>query len=88
MPNGVNGSRFGNLMDITYDGIISDSGYLSGGGVGQLVDGIKGIDNYKINKGFEWIGWQNINDTIEVHFEFESVHNFTHNEYQLSQQFL
>ena len=76
MPNGVKSSRFGDLMDITYDGLISDSGYLSAG-LGQLVDGIKGLDNYKINKAFEWIGWQHTNQTIEIVFDFETVHNFT-----------
>ncbi|CAG2120321.1 unnamed protein product, partial [Medioppia subpectinata] len=78
MPNGVKGSRFGDLTDITYDGLIgTDSGHLSGG-VGQLVDGIKGLDNYKINKAFEWIGWQNAgNQTVDIVFDFESVHNFT-----------
>ncbi|CAG2170471.1 unnamed protein product, partial [Oppiella nova] len=76
MPNGVKGSRFGDLMDTTYDGLITDGGHLSGG-VGQLVDGIKGLDNYKINKAFEWIGWQNSNKSVEIVFDFESVHNFT-----------
>jgi discoidin domain receptor family protein 2 len=76
MPNGIKGSRFGDLTDITYDGVISDSGYLLGG-VGQLVDGVKGHDNYKINKGFEWVGWRKTNETLDIVFEFQNLRNFT-----------
>ncbi|XP_054158125.1 discoidin domain-containing receptor 2-like isoform X2 [Oppia nitens] len=78
MAQGEKTSRFGDLMDKTYDGHRSQSGQLNDG-LGQLVDGIKGLDNYKINKGFEWIGWQkSINkDNVEIVFDFPSVHNFT-----------
>ena len=67
-------------MDETYDGLISDSGYLSEG-LGQLVDGVKGLDNYKINRAFEWVGWINNNNqtlkTVDIAFDFDTVRNFT-----------
>ena len=75
MPDGVSG-RFGDLFDKTYDGDRMGN-YLSGG-LGQLVDGIKGDDNYKANKGFEWIGWKSTShDVVPITFEYSEVRNFT-----------
>lgn len=79
MPNGDRNSRFGDLMDETYDGLISESGYLSDG-LGQLSDGVKGLDSYKINRAYEWVGWtgaQTNNKTLDIVFDFATIRNFT-----------
>ena len=77
MPNGIRVTRFGNLADATYDGLISSSHHLSAG-LGQLVDGIKGHENYKTSKKYGWIGWQNTNQShVDVVFDFGNVHKFT-----------
>ncbi|KAJ8977817.1 hypothetical protein NQ317_007518 [Molorchus minor] len=75
-----------NLTDRTYDGL-EDAGQLSHG-LGQLVDGQKGRDNFRLDLagygkvGYEWVGWRN--DTpgwaghpLEMLFEFEKVRNFS-----------
>ncbi|XP_054158121.1 epithelial discoidin domain-containing receptor 1-like [Oppia nitens] len=79
MPNGYDSDRFGDLVDMTYDGQHDFHRYLSGG-IGQLIDGIKGDDNYKVNKGFEWIGWKSDgepNSSIQIIFQFSKHENFT-----------
>ena len=79
MPDGFKSGKFGDLVDMTYDGIRDKNRYLFGG-LGQLVDGIKGDDNYKFNEGFEWIGWKSDgepNDQIQIIFEFDENKNFT-----------
>ncbi|CAG2119144.1 unnamed protein product, partial [Medioppia subpectinata] len=72
MPDGYKSGRFGDLVDMTYDGREDSHGYLSEG-IGQLVDGIRGDDNYKVNKGYEWIGWKSDgepNSSIQIIFQF------------------
>ncbi|CAG2159336.1 unnamed protein product [Oppiella nova] len=79
MPDGFKSSKFGDLVDMTYDGNRDNNGYLNGG-IGQLVDGIKGDDNYKVNHVFEWIGWRSngeVNDGVQIIFEFNGLENFT-----------
>ncbi|XP_017773503.1 PREDICTED: discoidin domain-containing receptor 2 isoform X2 [Nicrophorus vespilloides] len=72
------------LSDRTYDGREKD-GILSEG-LGQLVDGQKGQDNFRLDtghgKGYEWVGWRN--DTpgwagypLEIVFAFDKVRNFS-----------
>jgi discoidin domain receptor family protein 2 len=76
MPDGQYNGRFGDLIDESYDGHRSESGFLSGG-IGQLLDGIKGHDNYKKNNGYEWIGWRPNQNHISIIFEFSDIRNFT-----------
>ena len=67
--------RWGHLIDYTYDGV-RQRGQLSGG-LGQLVDGVKGPDNFSFNNGFEWVGWKSMNGDVVVEFSFKTVRNFT-----------
>ncbi|XP_060535505.1 discoidin domain-containing receptor 2-like isoform X2 [Cylas formicarius] len=85
MPQGVRRGTDLDLSDRIYDGT-EDSGQLSHG-LGQLVDGEKGRDNFRLDwtgrgKGYEWVGWRN--DTLgsdgsplEMLFEFDKVRNFS-----------
>ncbi|GFS63625.1 discoidin domain-containing receptor 2, partial [Trichonephila inaurata madagascariensis] len=62
MPQGERRGVDINLSDKIYDGIKDDS-YLHGG-LGQLTDGQKGDNNFKVDtqglgKGYEWVGWKN-----------------------------
>ncbi|XP_042902665.1 discoidin domain-containing receptor 2 isoform X2 [Parasteatoda tepidariorum] len=62
MPQGERRGIDINLSDKIYDGIKDDS-YLHGG-LGQLTDGLKGEDNFRVDntgfgKGYEWLGWKN-----------------------------
>lgn len=79
MFDGVYNGRFGDLIDQSYDGYRKENGFLAGG-LGQLVDGIKGDDNYKVNKGFEWIGWKSNSNYgyMSLTFEFADIRNFTY----------
>ncbi|XP_050420548.1 discoidin domain-containing receptor tyrosine kinase B-like isoform X3 [Adelges cooleyi] len=68
--------------DSSYDGEKRDGKYQ--GGLGRLVDGIYGVDNYKMDigygKGNGWIGWRKESFTkgfIELIFEFDEVRNFS-----------
>ncbi|XKL63912.1 hypothetical protein PGB90_006276 [Kerria lacca] len=70
------------LSDISYDGMRMD-GYLVRG-LGCLVDGILGGDNFKIDigygKGNGWVGWQNESfptSYIELIFQFDKIRNFS-----------
>ncbi|KAJ6222245.1 hypothetical protein RDWZM_000790, partial [Blomia tropicalis] len=78
MMDGQYNGRFGDLIDDTYDGYRRENGYLASG-LGQLVDGLRGDDNYKVNKGFEWIGWRGNTPGghMSIIFEFATVRNFT-----------
>lgn len=77
MPEGVKSSSLGDLSDKTYDGRHDFYGTLTGG-LGQLTDGIKGDDNYKVNYGFEWIGWKAEPGTdLSMIFQFDDTVNFT-----------
>lgn len=69
--------RWGHLIDYTYDGLrMPASGELSHG-LGQLVDGVKGPDNFSFNNGFEWVGWKSMNGDVVIEFTFRTVRNFT-----------
>ncbi|KAJ8985109.1 hypothetical protein NQ317_012759 [Molorchus minor] len=70
------------LYDSSYDGIRSN-GRLSQG-VGRLVDGEVGLDNFRLDigygKGNGWISWRNDSFStgyIELLFEFDQVRNFS-----------
>ncbi|XP_018324973.1 discoidin domain-containing receptor 2-like isoform X2 [Agrilus planipennis] len=74
-----------NFTDKMYDGM-QENGFLRNG-LGQLVDGQIGPDNFKedtsgLGMGYEWVGWRN--DTspwaghpLEMLFEFDKVRNFS-----------
>ncbi|XP_030766218.1 epithelial discoidin domain-containing receptor 1-like [Sitophilus oryzae] len=84
-PQGVRRGSDLDLSDRTYDGA-EENGQLSNG-LGQLVDGQRGRDNFRLDwnglgKGYEWVGWRN--DTsgwsglpLEILFEFDRVRNFS-----------
>lgn len=84
MPQGERRGSEIDLFDMTYDGV-EEENFLRGG-LGQLTDGQKGQDNFRLDangfgKGYEWVGWKN--DTaghmrpIEITFEFDQVRNFS-----------
>ena len=82
-PQGmVRGSTL-ELMDHTFDGQEdSQTGDLRGG-LGQLVDGRYGDDNFKATfgfaKGYEWVGWRRRDEgaeSVELVFDFEQVRTF------------
>ncbi|XP_011176649.1 discoidin domain-containing receptor 2 isoform X2 [Zeugodacus cucurbitae] len=85
IPKGVQRGMEIDLSDKTYDGHEEGDRYVSG--LGQLVDGQKGKDNFRTDihgfgKGYEWIGWRNdtpnlLGHPVEITFEFESVRNFS-----------
>lgn len=82
IPKGVQRGVEVDLSDQTYDG--RDTGDRLVGGLGQLVDGQLGIDNFRSDrghgKGFEWVGWRNDSSAgkpVEMIFEFDSVRNFS-----------
>lgn len=83
MPQGVQRGSEVDLADVTYDGR-TDGGHLQGG-LGQLVDGQKGQDNFRLDrghgKGYEWVGWKNesgqVTRPVEITFEFDRVRNFS-----------
>ncbi|CAB0039584.1 unnamed protein product [Trichogramma brassicae] len=85
MPQGVRRGYELDLTDRTYDGT-EEAEYLTGG-LGQLVDGQKGPDNFRLDmygngKGYEWVGWRNdtpntLGRPVEIIFEFDYVRNFT-----------
>ncbi|KAH1008410.1 discoidin domain-containing receptor 2 isoform X1 [Dendroctonus ponderosae] len=84
MPQGVKKTDL-DLSDRSYDGLDENGQLLHG--LGQLTDGVKGQDNFRLDikglgKGYEWIGWRN--DTpgwaglpLEILFEFDRVRNFS-----------
>ncbi|XP_024936410.1 discoidin domain-containing receptor 2 isoform X2 [Cephus cinctus] len=85
MTQGIQRGSEVDLSDRTYDGK-EEAGYLSGG-LGQLVDGQKGSDNFRLDvngngKGYEWVGWRNdtpsmLGRPVEITFEFDYSRNFT-----------
>ncbi|XP_055903632.1 discoidin domain-containing receptor 2-like [Eupeodes corollae] len=85
LPKGVQRGIEIDLSDKTYDGHEEDDRYI--GGLGQLVDGQKGKDNFRTDihgfgKGYEWVGWRNdtpnlLGKPVEIVFEFETVRNFS-----------
>ncbi|XP_045462151.1 discoidin domain-containing receptor 2-like isoform X3 [Harmonia axyridis] len=85
MPQGTRKGKL-DLRDETYDGL-EDAGHVFQG-LGQLVDGHVGQDNFKVDltgfgKGYEWIGWRNDSigsasgQSVEILFEFDVVRNFS-----------
>ncbi|KAH8298163.1 hypothetical protein KR018_010084 [Drosophila ironensis] len=85
IPKGVQRGMEVDLSDKTYDGGEQGDRYVDG--IGQLVDGQKGKDNFRTDihgfgKGYEWIGWRNdtpglVGKPVEIVFEFDSVRNFS-----------
>ncbi|XP_045464943.1 discoidin domain-containing receptor tyrosine kinase B-like [Harmonia axyridis] len=71
-----------NLEDISYDGII-EGNYVKDG-LGQLIDGLYGDDDYQKqlqgeNSGTRWVGWSNGTrggEPVDLTFEFESIREF------------
>lgn len=74
--DGVVEPRWGHLIDYTYDGARQRAGQLADG-LGQLVDGVKGADNFALNSGFEWVGWKSMNGDVVLDFTFKTLRNFT-----------
>ncbi|CAG9771116.1 unnamed protein product [Ceutorhynchus assimilis] len=84
MPQGVKKNDL-DLSDRSYDGSEENRQLING--LGQLTDGIRGKDNFRLDinglgKGYEWVGWRN--DTsgwaglpLEILFEFDKVRNFS-----------
>ncbi|XP_018576319.1 epithelial discoidin domain-containing receptor 1-like, partial [Anoplophora glabripennis] len=70
------------LEDISYDGILDGS--LMKGGLGQLVDGLYGDDDYQKqlqgeHSGSRWIGWNNDThdgEQLNITFEFDAIREF------------
>ncbi|TDG47247.1 hypothetical protein AWZ03_006378 [Drosophila navojoa] len=85
IPKGVQRGMEVDLSDKTYDGNEQGDRYVDG--LGQLVDGQKGKDNFRTDihgfgKGYEWIGWRNdtpglMGKPVEIVFEFDTVRNFS-----------
>ncbi|EDW03009.1 GH10729 [Drosophila grimshawi] len=85
IPKGVQRGMEVDLSDKTYDGNEQGDRYVDG--LGQLVDGQKGKDNFRTDihgfgKGYEWIGWRNdtpglLSKPVEIVFEFDTVRNFS-----------
>ncbi|XP_073975578.1 discoidin domain-containing receptor 2 isoform X4 [Rhodnius prolixus] len=85
MPQGERRSGEPDLRDNSYDGV-EEGGWLSGG-LGQLVDGHKGLDDFHMDvfghgKGYEWVGWRNDSFStsgrpVEIVFEFDTLRNFS-----------
>lgn len=85
IPQGmVRGSTL-ELMDHTYDGKEDPRTGDLRGGLGQLVDGHYGLDNFKAGaptgkgvKGYEWLGWKKKTNQVSVNlvFAFDVVRTF------------
>ncbi|XP_043947525.1 uncharacterized protein LOC108024892 isoform X2 [Drosophila biarmipes] len=85
IPKGVQRGMEVDLSDKTYDGNEQGDRYVDG--LGQLVDGQKGKDNFRTDihgfgKGYEWVGWRNdtpglLGNPVEIVFEFDTVRNFS-----------
>ncbi|XP_055385596.1 discoidin domain-containing receptor 2-like isoform X2 [Condylostylus longicornis] len=83
IPKGVQRGMEIDLSDKTYDGQEENDRYVDG--LGQLVDGQKGKDNFRTDIhgfGYEWVGWRNDTPSlagkpVEITFEFDTVRNFS-----------
>ncbi|XP_059473257.1 discoidin domain-containing receptor tyrosine kinase B isoform X2 [Neocloeon triangulifer] len=80
MPQGEQRGSEVDLSDRSYDG--KDEGSYLIGGLGQLVDGQVGADNFRLDTnghGYEWVGWKNESGArpVEIVFEFDRVRNFS-----------
>ncbi|XP_063925525.1 epithelial discoidin domain-containing receptor 1-like isoform X2 [Zophobas morio] len=82
-PRGESRDPDVNLEDISYDGIL-EGGQMKGG-LGQLVDGLYGDDDYQKklqgeNSGSRWVGWNNDTregEPLDITFEFDSIREFS-----------
>ncbi|XP_010641747.2 epithelial discoidin domain-containing receptor 1 isoform X1 [Fukomys damarensis] len=72
-----------NLNDSTYDGFIV--GGLQYGGLGQLADGVVGLDDFRQSQelrvwpGYDYVGWSNHSfpsGYVEMEFEFDRLRAF------------
>ncbi|XP_054275589.1 discoidin domain-containing receptor tyrosine kinase B-like [Macrosteles quadrilineatus] len=70
------------LSDVSYDG--ERTGGMLLGGLGRLVDGTYGGDNFKLDigygKGNGWVGWRRESfphNHVELVFEFDNLRNLT-----------
>ncbi|XP_078282568.1 discoidin domain-containing receptor 2-like isoform X2 [Rhinoraja longicauda] len=79
---GKPGSAIVYLNDSTYDGF-QESSY---GGLGQLTDGVLGLDNfaqsheYRVWPGYDYVGWNKDSfhsQYVELEFEFDQRRNFS-----------
>ncbi|KAH8334618.1 hypothetical protein KR059_012409 [Drosophila kikkawai] len=83
IPKGMQRGMEIDLSDKTFDGHEEGDRFVNG--LGQLVDGQRGQDNFRTDisgfgKGYEWIGWRNdtlLGRPVEITFEFETVRNFS-----------
>ncbi|KYO24108.1 discoidin domain-containing receptor 2 isoform B [Alligator mississippiensis] len=73
------------LNDSTYDGLSISK--LQFGGLGQLADGVVGLDDFTRTKelrvwpGYDYIGWKNDSFSmgyVEMEFEFDCLRTFTY----------
>ncbi|KAM4722004.1 discoidin domain-containing receptor 2 [Rhinophrynus dorsalis] len=71
------------LNDTIYDGAV---GYSMTEGLGQLTDGVSGLDDFTMTHeyhmwpGYDYVGWINesfTNGYVEIMFEFDRIRNFT-----------
>ncbi|XP_025833033.1 discoidin domain-containing receptor 2-like [Agrilus planipennis] len=71
------------LTDVSYDGILYEN--LMRNGLGQLVDGLFGDDDYQKQlegekSGSRWIGWNNETregEPVDITFEFDGLYEFS-----------
>ncbi|CAB0012371.1 unnamed protein product [Nesidiocoris tenuis] len=82
MPKDATWTPGQDLSDVTYDGHINENTLEDG--LGRLVDGTYGGDNFKmdvgVGKGNGWVGWKNESfpkKYIELVFEFDTLRNFS-----------
>lgn len=62
------------VRDISYDGIVGENGYLSGG-LGRLFDGVIGEDNFEKNPN-GWVGWHKKELLSNSKFVFFTILSF------------
>uniref|UniRef100_UPI00398F077D discoidin domain-containing receptor 2-like isoform X2 n=1 Tax=Pristiophorus japonicus TaxID=55135 RepID=UPI00398F077D len=79
----VSGLPLVNLNDSTYDGL--RIGRLHYGGLGQLTDGVLGMDDFtkshelRVWPGYDYVGWHNSTMSrgyVEMEFEFDQLFTF------------
>lgn len=83
MPQGMVRGATLELLDITYDGVEDPvTGFLRGG-LGQLVDGKYGSNDFRafgengVIRGYEWVGWKNKSmGPLQMDFVFKTIRKF------------
>jgi len=83
VPQGMVRGATLELLDITYDGLEDPvTGYLRGG-LGQLVDGKYGAEDFRafgengVIRGYEWVGWKNKTmGPLQMDFTFKNIRQF------------